>query len=175
MRTEAGMTLIELVIVVAVAAMMLVIVAAISIPWLQREAMRSAVYDVQTYVQLAKIESVSRNRECRFVVNTSTGDLRVFDGAGTDAATDTTDDILLYETTLPDNVTFTNPGVGAAVTLQDLGSGSYQLEFTSDGIVNAGAGEVMLQGGASFGRISVFAAGGVEVERWNGSAWNAGA
>jgi Tfp pilus assembly protein FimT len=169
------MTLIELVIVVAVAAMMLVIVAAISLPWMQKESMRSAVYDVQTYIQLAKIEAVSRNRECRFVVDTSTGVLRVFDGAGTDAATDTSDDLLLYETTLPDNVSFTDPQAGAAVTLEDIGSGSFQLEFTSDGIVNAGAGAVMLQGGQSYGRISVFAAGGVEVERWTGSAWYAGA
>jgi len=175
MRSEAGMTLIELLIVVAVGALLLVVVSAFSIPWMQKEAMRSAVYDVQTYIQLAKIEAVGRNRECRFVVDTSTRTLQVFDGAGTDAATDTTDDILLYDTTIPEVVSFTNPQMGAAVTLDDLGSGAYQIEFTSDGIVNTGTGVVMLHGGESYGRISVYAAGGVEVERWNGAAWYSGA
>jgi Tfp pilus assembly protein FimT len=169
------MTLIELVIVVAVAALALVAVSAFSLPWMQKEAMRSAVYDVQTHMQLAKIEAVSRNRECRFVVDTGTRTLQVLDGNGTPSASNTGDDILLYDATLPSNVSFTNPGAGAAVTLDDLGSGVYQVEFTSDGIVLLGAGSVMLQGGQSFGRISVFAAGGVQVDKWNGSSWHAGA
>jgi len=175
MRSEAGMTLIELVIVVAVGALILAIVSAVSIPWMKKEAMRSAVYDVQTYIQLAKIEAVSRNRECRFVVDTTNRKLEVYDGSGTDAATDKTDDVLLYETTIPESVSFTNPQTGAAVTLDDMGTGAFQIEFTSDGIVNVGAGVVMLHGGSSFGRVSVYAAGGVEVERWNGSGWYAGA
>jgi Tfp pilus assembly protein FimT len=158
---------------VSVAALLLVAVAAYSLPWMQKEAMRSAVYDVQTHIQLAKIEAVSRNRECRFVIDTANRTVEVFDGNGTSGTT--ADDILLYDSTLPENVNFTDPQAGSAVTLDDLGSGVFQVVFTSDGIVSVGAGAVMLHGGQSFGRISVFAAGGVQVDRWNGSSWYAGA
>lgn len=171
-RTDAGMTLIELVVVVAVAGLLMVSVTAWSVPWMQKEAMRSATFDVQTHLQLARIEAVSRNRPCRFVVDTGQGKMQVYDGNGTSGTT--SDDILLYEAALPTNVSFTDPQSGAAVTLQALGSGVYQTVFASDGIVTAGTGAVKLHGGEAYSQISVFAAGGVQVAKWSGSAWSVG-
>ena len=170
MNNQKGMTLIELVIVVALAGVTLVATATYSLPWLARERARSAVYDVQSYLQLTRIEAVSRNRQCRFVLDTSTRNLQVFDGNGTTGTK--ADDILLYETTLPSQIQFARPDAGNAVTLAQVGSSSvYETTFTSDGIVSQGTGEVALYGGEEFNRVMVFGAGGVSVDRWAGSGW----
>lgn len=170
MSKQKGMTLIELVIVMALAAVTLVATATYALPWLARERARSAVYDVQSYLQLTRIEAVSRNRECRFVLDTSTKTMQVFDGSGTSATTG--DDILLYATTLPDRVRFARPDSGAPVTLSQIGSSSvYETVFTSDGIVSSGTGDVALFGGDEYNRVMVFGAGGVSVDRWSGSGW----
>jgi Tfp pilus assembly protein FimT len=164
------MTLIELVIVMSLASVTLVATATYALPWLARERARSAVYDVQSYLQLTRIEAVSRNRECRFVLDTSTRTMQVFDGNGTSATK--SDDILLYEATLPDRVRFARPDTGAPVTLTQIGSSSvYETVFTSDGIVSSGTGEVAMFGGDEYNRVMVFGAGGVSVDRWSGSGW----
>jgi len=169
MHKQNGMTLIELVIVVALASVTLVATATYSLPWIARERARSAVYDVQSYLQLTRIEAVSRNRDCRFVLDTSTRSLQVLDGNGTSA---TNDDVLLYGTTLPSQIQFARPDTGSAVTLQQVGTSSaYETVFTSDGIVSAGTGDVALFGGDEFNRVMVFGAGGVSVDRWAGSGW----
>jgi len=170
MHKQKGMTLIELVIVLSMASIALVAGVTYALPWLAREKARSAVYDVQSYLQLARIEAVSRNRDCRFVLDTSTRTLQVFDGNSTPGTT--TDDILLYETTLPAQVQFARPDTGSPVTLSQIGSTSlYETVFTSDGIVTQGTGEVALFGGEEFNRVMVFGAGGVSVDRWAGSGW----
>jgi len=164
------MTLIELVIVVSLASVTLLATATYALPWIARERARSAVYDVQSYLQLTRIEAVSRNRDCRFVLDTSTRSLQVFDGNGTSATK--ADDVLLYETTLPTQVQFARPDTGNAVTLSQIGTTSaYETVFTSDGIVSDGTGEVALYGGEEYNRVMVFGAGGVSVDRWAGSGW----
>jgi len=170
MTNQKGMTLIELVIVVALAGVTLVATASYTLPWIARERARSAVYDVQSYLQLTRIEAVSRNHHCRFVLDTSTGGLQVFDGNGT--TTTKADDVLLYETTLPSDIQFARPDAGNAVTLAQVGTSAvYETVFTSDGIVSQGTGEVALYGGQEYNRVMVFGAGGVSVDRWAGSGW----
>jgi Tfp pilus assembly protein FimT len=166
------MTLIETLLVVSAAALLLVATAAYSIPWIARESMRSSVYDLQTYLQLARIEAVSRNRDCRFVVDTSSRTLQVWDSNGTTA---TSDDTRLYNRALPTSVSFARPDGGSAVTYTQIGAGSsYQVVFTSDGTVSSGTGEAVVFGGQSFAKIEVFGAGGTRMEKWNGSGWVSG-
>jgi prepilin-type N-terminal cleavage/methylation domain-containing protein len=170
MNNEKGMTLIELVIVMSLAAVALVASASYALPWIARERGRSAVYDVQSYLQLTRIEAVSRNRDCRFVLDTSTRTLQVYDDNGTPATQ--TDDVLLYEETLPDDIQFARPDSGAPVTLSQVGTSSvYETVFNSDGTVSSGSGEVALFGGNEFNRVIVFGAGGVSVDRWHGNGW----
>jgi prepilin-type N-terminal cleavage/methylation domain-containing protein len=170
MNNQKGMTLIELTIVLSLASVTLVAAATYSLPWIARERTRSAVYDVQSYLQLTRIEAVSRNRQCRFVLDTSTRNMQVFDGNGTPATK--ADDVLLYQTNLPAQIQFARPDVGNAVTLAQVGTSSvYETVFTSDGIVFQGTGEVSLYGGDEYNRIMVFGAGGVSVDRWAGSGW----
>jgi prepilin-type N-terminal cleavage/methylation domain-containing protein len=172
MRNQKGMTLLELVIVLAVALAAVAITGALSGPWIARESMRGAVGNVNSYLQLAKIEAVSRNHPCRFVVDTSAGTVEVWDTMGTGTLSDDTN---LYLATLPSAVAFERPTSGAAVTLFQLGGSSrYHTVFTSDGIAAVGTGQVFLHGGDGYGTIRVHAAGGVDVAYWNGSAWRTG-
>lgn len=171
MSTQRGMTLVETMLVVSAAALLIVATAAYSIPWLARESMRSAVYDVQTYLQLTRIEAVSRNRECRLVLNTAARTLQIFDS---NATVSTADDARLYTRTLPSSVTFARPDLGLPLTVSQLSTTVFQVVFDSDGTVTSGTGDVYLFGGNRFGRISVFAAGGTQVERWNGVSWEIG-
>jgi hypothetical protein len=134
--------------------------------------MRGAVYDLQTYMQLARIEAVSRNRECRLVLNTSTRTVAIFDGNGTST---TTDDTMLYRRQLPSSVSFSRPDAGSAVGLSQIdASSNYQAKFSSDGTVTLGSGSVCVFGGDMYGRVSIYAAGGTLVERWDGSNWQVG-
>jgi len=173
MKNQSGMTLIELLIVLSLASLVLVATAAYSLPWMARETMRGAVYDVQTYLQLARIEAVSRNRPCRFLIDTDAKTIRVLDTMGTTGST--LDDETLYRADLPSSITFAKPTAGDAVTLANIGgTGQYEAQFSADGLVDSGTGDIHMFGGQQYGRISVYLAGGVHVERWTGSAWTAG-
>ena len=61
------------------------------------------------------------------------------------------------------------------MTLNQIGTSTrYETVIDSMGIVAAGTGEVYLAGGERFGRLSVYAAGGVDLRSWSGSAWKPG-
>src|SRR5882672_404527 len=172
MRTERGYTLVELVVVLVIFAFLVTATFAYALPWFAREDMRSAIYQVQTHLQVTRIQAVTRNRNCAFQVNSSTGRVQVYDL--NDPAV-TTDDILLADFTLPSTVSFSDPGGGSAITLTSLSSSLFQATFSSDGSVSAGAGVIIMAGGNRYDRLSLFAAGGLRVESWNGSAWVTGA
>ena len=157
MGNQRGVTLVELLSVVAVASLMLVSAIGYSVPWMAKQTMRSAVHDVRSFMQLAKIEAVSRNHECRLVVDTLNGTLEVWDMLGN---ADPTDDVLLHGGRVPDPVSFDRPDFGSAVTLQAIDATTFQTVFGSDGTVSSGSGDVFFHSAESFGRIGVYAAGG---------------
>ena len=171
MKRQRGVTLTELLIVLAVASLGLLAVGTYAVPWIAREGLRSAIYDVQTYMQLARIEAISRNRDCRFVVDTATNRIGVLDTAGTASVGD---DILLYESDLPDTVSFARPDTGSAVTLNNVSGTTFQTRFGNDGIVNIGTGEVVMFGGSKYEKVEVFGAGGIRIQKWNGTGWTIG-
>jgi len=164
-NNQSGMTLIEIVVGLAILSMMLLAVSTYAVPWIAREGTKSAVYDVQTFAQLARIEAVSRNRNVYFEVETAMRRLQVIDSNGS---------LVLHETTMPKSINFAQPTVGTPVTLSNVSGDLYRLTFDSDGTVSAGQGYVCLFGGDVYERASVFAAGAVQVEHWNGSSWDAG-
>jgi len=141
--------------------------ASYSIPWIAREKARGGAYELQTYLQLARVEAVSRNRPCLFFLDPTARTFEVTDTQGTPF---TTDDIVLHSSRLPSNVSLARPDGGSVVTLPILGSG-YAALLTPDGMVSGSAGAVHLFGGDRHVRISLYLAGGVHVDRWDGSAW----
>ena len=168
MRGEHGVSLAEITVVMVVMAIIVVSIGSYSIPWLGREEMRGAIYQVQQFLQLARAQAITRNRDCRFQVDTSSRTINVLD---LNDPANTTDDILLHNATLSTKVSFARPDTGAAVTLTSLGGTLYGATFASDGSVSTGAGLVAMQGGDGNYRISLYGAGGIRVERWNGSGW----
>ena len=170
-KGENGTTLIELLMVLALGTILLSMGVVYSIPMLLREGMRDATYDVQTFFQLARIEAVSRSRDCRFVVDTTDGTLQVLDSMGTGTSAD---DVVLYKQTLSEWVVFLRPDMGPAVTLSPITATTFQSVFSQDGTVSLGAGDVVMFGGDHYRRVSLFAAGGLQVQHWNGGSWEAG-
>jgi len=168
---QHGFTLVELLVVTALAVTVMAATATFAIPMVAREAMISSAYSVQNYLQLARVEAVSRNRDCRFVVDTGARSLQVLDTLGTASPGD---DEVLYDTTLPAAVSFTRPDSGGAVTLTSLGGNAFGAVFDSDGTVESGSGELVLFGGDSFLKVSLHAGGGVGLEQWSGAAWAVG-
>ena len=98
-------------------------------------------------------------------------ELQVWDGLGSDPISD---DVLLHDRILPSHVLFDRPDSGSAVTLDAVDAASYQAVFTSDGMLSSGPGVICLNGGESFGSVAVYAAGGIEIFRWNGTGWASG-
>jgi len=172
MRRGRGYTLVELVVVLVVFAFLITATITYALPWFAREDMRSAVYQVQTHLQVSRIQAVTRNRSCVFQIDSANRRVQVYDL--NDPAV-TTDDILLADFTLPSTISFSDPAGGSAITLTSLSSTLFQATFSSDGSVSAGAGVIIMAGGNRYDRLSLFAAGGLRVESWNGSAWVTGA
>ncbi len=168
MRGQEGMSLAEITVVMVIMAVIMTAIGTYSLPWLGREEMRGAVYQVQQFLQLARAQAVTRNRSCRFQIETSSRRVSVFD---LNDPASTTDDILLHDATLSSRISFARPDGGSAVTLTSLGGNLYGATFASSGSVSSGAGLIVLQGGDGSYRISLYGAGGVRVERWDGSAW----
>jgi Tfp pilus assembly protein FimT len=164
--------MIELAVVLVVAMMMVTAAATYSIPWLAKEEMRGAVYEVQTHLQLARIQAVTRNSTSRFILDAANRRLQVFDLVDTG---NSADDILLADVRLPDTLVFARPDSGSVITLTAVSTDVYGATFESDGSVSAGAGVICMRGGESFDRLTLHAAGGVRVERWADGAWTWGA
>ena len=66
MRQEDGYSLVKAVVVMVLAGLPITAGVVYALPWFGREDMRGAVYDVQTYLQLTKVQAVTRNRSCQF-------------------------------------------------------------------------------------------------------------
>lgn len=171
MGDQRGFSLVELIVATAIISLVVSMTIVFAGPWIAREAMRSAISEVAAYAQLAKIEAVSRNRECRFVVDPSAGELLVLDSMGT---TSTDDDAPLHSRRLASTVTFERPDTGDSITLEPVdGEATYQTVFGSDGAVASGTGELFLHGGDDYRGVAIFAAGGIQIRRWTGTAWEA--
>lgn len=162
------MNLIEIVLILAIVVVLLTGAMVYSVPFLARESMHVAVNEIRTTLRTARTESIARNRATRFVIDTGTRSLEVWDGNMT---TNTDDDVLLLERRLPASVLFERPDTGFAVTLQALGGNRYQSIFTPGGAVSTGVGTVHVRGGERFGRISIYGSGGAQADRWTGTSW----
>jgi Tfp pilus assembly protein FimT len=168
------MTLPEALVVLAISALLTLAVATITTAWIGRERVRSTVYLMQTHIGVTRMEAVKRNRPCRFILDTANRQLTLVDlnDPGT-----TGDDVELRTVSLHPDIEFSNPEGGAAVTLHNVSGAIYDIIFNPDGTVdttNSAAGAVMLEAGERFDRVTVFVAGGIQVHRWDGSAWRLG-
>src|SRR6266705_2244353 len=128
MRSDRGMSLAEVTVVMVVVAIIATAAATYTIPWLGREEMRGAVYQVQQYLQLARVDAISRNRSCRFQIDTSSRRMTVID---LNDPASTTDDILLNDARL--HPRRGSPGAGASLRRSRGGGADVHLRHEGDG------------------------------------------
>ena len=165
---ERGATLSELLVVLAIVALVLMLSLTYAIGWIGKAECRGGVYSMQSFLQRARMEAVARNRACRFTVDTATRKMRVINLV--DVANNS-DDLLLSDTTLSSKLSFARPDTGDAVTLASISGTTYGATFASDGSLSAGAGVVSLLAGDGYLRVNLYGAGGAAIERWDGAAW----
>jgi Tfp pilus assembly protein FimT len=168
---QAGVTLSELLVVVAVATLVMALGAWTAAPRLAHETMRSTLHNGGALVQAARIEAIRLDRACRFVVDL---DARTMYVADTNGTTTLADDIALRTYTMPSVVSVARPDAGSPITFTYVAGSVYHVEFDADGHVATGAGEMVLCAGGSYRRILVYGAGGVRYQRWDGSNWSTG-
>lgn len=166
---ERGASAVELMVVLALAAILLATSVGYSVQSIGREEVRSAAHEIQTTMQIARSEAVKRNRQCRFTVNTATRVIRAVDLMGTPSTT--SDDVILQSATLPSRIKFLRPGGGTAVTLTVVSGTTYGLDFTSQGVVSGSTGTISLKGGDRYDQVMAMPGGATRIDRWNGSAW----
>src|SRR5262245_31841006 len=167
-KRQAGTTLFEALVVLALIACAVAFTSGVAAPWIARTTPRPATHDLRTPLELDRMEAVKRNRPCRFVLDTSQKSFEIWDGMGTASAGD---DVLLRRADLPSTVQFVDPQGGAPVTFEGLGGTAFQVVFNADGTVGAGEGAAYLTGGGIYRRLSLEIAGGMRVTRWTPTGW----
>ena len=170
MDKQTGFTLLELMLVLVVGSLLVATGSLFAVSALASETMRSTLHDAGSLLQMARLEAVKRNHECRFVVDPPARTMSVVDTNGTAM---TGDDVGLAVRPIPQVVALARPDAGSPITFYPKGS-TYVVDFDQDGYVNQGSGEMVLFGGTRYDRLIVYAAGGVHYEKWDGSAWVAG-
>jgi Tfp pilus assembly protein FimT len=170
LKNQDGMTLAEVAVSTAVAMIVAGSVVTIATPMVARERLRSATYQIQSSMQVSRVEAVSRNRPTRFVLDENKKTLEVWDTRGT---SDTADDKLVRRDQLPASVSLARPELDTkeAVTITGDVYGAHESVFASDGSVSKGTGEIALYGGGQFQKLTLFGAGSVDVERWVDDSW----
>jgi Tfp pilus assembly protein FimT len=137
--------------------------------WINRQAARSAVYEVQSHLQLARAQAVNLNRSCRFLVDQATRRIQVVDLNDRGSSSD---DAVLADVRLSKAIRFGRPDAGAPITLKPAGGTVYQATFAAEGSVSDAGGEIVVEGNQSWHKLTLYGAGGVGVEKWSGSSWS---
>ncbi|MCP3980615.1 MAG: prepilin-type N-terminal cleavage/methylation domain-containing protein [bacterium] len=172
---QKGLTLVEVVFVLAIAVVLFVSTTAYAVPLIAREGAKSGTYQLESMVMVTKLEAVKRDRECYLVIMKAARTIQVRDTMGTSTRTD---DQVLHEVRLPSSVAFETPDGSDDIDLLRLGPAFrqiYYMTFSPYGAISSGGGHVGLTGGGRYLKLSLFKAGGTLVEHWNGHAWEKGA
>jgi type II secretory pathway pseudopilin PulG len=159
---QSGITLFELLFVVALSSLTLGVTASYTLPLhTDDEDALDAAEAARTFAQLARLEAIHRNRSCSLIVDPAAGTLRVVDSMGT---AQEGDDEVLYERALAAPLTFDRPDGSRPPE-------NYETVFSALGTAQVGSADLVLHDGVSYGKLSIPATGLPRVERWAGSAW----
>ncbi|MDP2863389.1 MAG: prepilin-type N-terminal cleavage/methylation domain-containing protein [Desulfobacterales bacterium] len=152
MRNKAGFSMLELMIVVGIIAILSAIVTPNLIGWYQHQGLRSAVVELQSNLQLAKMSAVKQNQGCSVIVNAGAGSYNI-------PCIGKTVSLGTYN----GGVVFDSPNGSATAGV---------LTFTSRGICTP-FGSIYLtnQDNSAYYRTQVFISGGVATSKWNGAIW----
>ena len=182
-KGDAGVTMIELAVVMAIVAAM----AAMAIPafgvWLPNYRLKSAARDLYSNLQLAKLGAVKENKDWAVVFNqgvtpgkyyvvSDAGANGNWEGPGADDTVEKTVDLAQYE-----GVDFGNGGVAKDIADVAFSAGDYVVYgasdvvvFNSRGTCNGGYAYLANQKNTIYGT-GTRTSGVILLRKWSGSAW----
>ena len=152
MQNKEGFSLLEVMIVIAIIA----IASAYAVPnllgWISHQGLRSAVVELQSDIQSAKMSAVRQNQDCSITFNTASGTYSI---------------PCLRKTVFLNNyrgdLVFTGPGGQATAGVLTLTSRGLCTPFGSVYLTNRGR--------TGYYRVQVLISGGVVTSKWNGVIW----
>ena len=153
-KKNSGFTLIELLVVIVVVGIFVAIGVPNFMSWLPKYRLKSAVRDLYSNMQLAKMTAVKSNQDCTVTYSTDP-DQYVLSGA------------LSKTVVLEDygsGINFNGPGNETfAVTT---------ITFNSRGTSNAGYAYLSNSGNTGYFRVSPLSSGVIKLQKWvGGSSW----
>lgn len=193
-----GLTIIELVVVMCILGIMVLI----SIPnigrWLPRYRLRSAIRDVASNMQLARLGAIKDNNEWAIQFNTGSQTYTILSDDGADDTWGTGDEVGHKGDFAPWTLSTRSLTVYPTVSFGDNGYGSWlggaltgdladgitfsnnRVQFRPDGtagpgLINGIVGSAYLhntRGDAACARIRFTATGAIEVGYWDGVSWD---
>jgi type II secretory pathway pseudopilin PulG len=184
MEGTKGLTIVELVVVMCILSVMVLIAIPNIGRWLPRYRLRSAVRDVASAMQLARLGAIKDNKIWAIEFDTDAQTYTVW-SSGDDGIGDTGDDVAISTTSLADyrNISFGDNGYGSWFGGGPIDDGVTFVDnlvwFRPDGtagpdLFNGIVGSAYLQnnrGGAACARIRFTATGAIEVVHWDGDSW----
>lgn len=165
---ECGMTFVEVLIVLILLSIIALVSLSYASSWIRREKVRSSAYVIQTHLQMARVEAMSRNRDTRFTIDEDSGTIQVVDLVD---PSDNSDDVVITTVELPSEIEFDRPDGGSSISLNNLSGNVYEATFRQDGVVTSGSGDVCIAKDEAYKRVSVYVAGGVHVRSWRDGQW----
>jgi type IV fimbrial biogenesis protein FimT len=177
--SDRGFTIIELVVIIAVVAILLGIGIPTYVSWMPDINLGGAVRNIKSDMELAKSTAIRQNTSCAIAFNTAVpGSYTVFvdNGAGGGVANNLVQDgteSTLKSVTMPDHVTLNAANFDDLIDGLQLGFNSRAIPYRNDGTLwAANDGSVVLQNTKNKQkRVRVRAVGSAVVERWTGSIW----
>jgi type II secretory pathway pseudopilin PulG len=186
MNRAKGLTIVELVVVMCILAVMVLIAIPNIGRWLPRYRLRSAVRDVASAMQLARLGAIKDNKQWGIGFDIGAETYTVW-SSGDDGRWFTGDDVAISTTSLADyrNVSFGDNGYGSWLGGPLAGPFSDGVTFQNNRVIfmpdgTAGVawptgivGSAYLEnnrGDAACARIR-FSGTGVEVVHWDGDSW----
>ena len=172
---QSGFSLIEVMVVLAI----LAIVAGASAPnlqrWMRNYRLKSAVMDLHSNMQLAKLNAVKENRQWKIQFNAS-GTYTLIQCLTNTSTCETgtlnthyrVSKTVSFETAYTNEIVFKNPQSASLLFEQN------PLAFSSTGTtMQPGYVYISNSINSSYYRVGTrYIAGAVHIEKWNGSGWN---
>jgi prepilin-type N-terminal cleavage/methylation domain-containing protein len=176
-RADQGFTLLEVLVVMAIMA----VLSAIAIPgfsrWLPNYRLKGAARDLYSNIQLAKMGAVKENGEWAVVFNTAGNSYQIVSGGADRTYSTTADNVVQKTVSLSDYGSGVSFGAGSShppvISGEVTAGSSNPVIFNSRGFT-AGINPVtayLTNDRNTCYTVGTWACGGVVLRKWNGSAW----
>jgi len=153
MQKRSGFTLIELTVVIALLAILTAVCVPNFLDWLPKYRLKSAVRDLYSNLQLAKMSAIRANKDCMVKYYTNPDRYTV--------------DLL--------NKTIRLSGYGGGITFHGPNNQTFAvptITFNSRGTSNSGYAYLSNSGNTDYYRVGPLTSGAIKMQKWGGgTSW----